>query len=473
MSFLGILGRKEVKEVDEIGIKKPKVLIGVAGFHGVMPECQENFFQFAYRLGRDNPDFDFFLKLVIKREQFRARNNLVDLALINDCEYLLMLDDDMVVPPDLFSRLVAHDKDIIGALYYQRGGGFHPVIMRQAEKKDGLKGIDFIHHFDKMLTKPGLYEADIIGGGCMLMKTDIFRKIPQPYFWIDGIVGTDVHLCNQLREAGVKIYVDTSIELGHQGEGEIITSRTIPKYSRAIGLENESLWNDLMAHYVMNDIQLESEMIKACSGNAREEEWNKVPRETWESVRDYYTQGGDWQVLNMAAYNLKYDQARDWAINDITKTVKPGATVVDLGCGIGYTSIAIAERNDMKVICMDIEGTPTLDFLRWRVLRHKLQDKIEIIGFENPIPDDLKEQADLIFMISVFDHLWDPKGMLEWVTRNTKHNGYLLCDTWRALKKKGEPQHIMKYDPHRVIHDFRKLGWRECPENPFLFRKEF
>jgi 2-polyprenyl-3-methyl-5-hydroxy-6-metoxy-1,4-benzoquinol methylase len=345
--------------------------------------------------------------------------------------------------------------------------------MRQTDKKDGLKGIDFIHHFDRSLTNPGLYEVDIIGGGCMLMKTDIFRKIPQPYFWIDGIVGTDVHLCNQLREAGVKIFVDTSIELGHQGDGEVITSRTIPKYSRVLGQVNERLWEDLKARYAMNDIQLESEVIKASSGTSRADEWNKVPRETWESVRDYYVQGGDWQILNMAAYNLKYDQARDWAINDIDRTVKPGSTVVDVGCGIGYTSIAIAERNKMNVISMDIEGTPTLEFLRWRIKKHSLEDKVKVVGFYNPIPDDLKEPADLILMISVFDHLWDPKGMLEWLTRNTKQNGYLLCDTWRNIKKHDEPQHIIKYDPHRIIHDFRKLGWRECAENPFLFRKEF
>lgn len=75
-------------------------------------------------------------------------------------------------------------------------------------------------------------------------------------------------------------------------------------------------------------------------------------------------------------------------------------------------------------------------------------------------------------MISVFDHLWDPYGTLEWLGRNVRKAGFLLCDTWRNMKDDEQPQHLVKYDPHRIIHDFRRMGWRDVPENPFLFLKE-
>ena len=466
-SWFGNGHAKEESEAPEV-LHKPRVLIGVAGFHGVIPECQENFFEFAYRCGRDNPEFDFCLKIIIKREQFRARNNLVDLAIVNDCQYLLMLDDDMVVPPDLFRRLHVHGKDVTGCLYYQRGGAYHPVIMKQTNKKDGLKGIQFIDHFDPMIRKPGLYQIDggIIGGGCMLFKTDVFRKIPQPYFWIDGIVGTDVHVCNQLNDAGVEIWCDTSIELGHVGEAEIVTSRTIPEYARALGVINEEFWGDLKEYFHLDDLQLESRIAQAAGGNAREEKWGKVGRKTWEEVKEYYQSFDGWHVLNLAAYNLRFDQARDWAINELPRLLPKGARIADVGCGNGYVSVPLAQKG-FQVTGLDIPG-PTSKFFNWRTKRAHCDFR----GISDPIPPDLNEPQDAVLLISVFDHLFDPRGMMEWITRNTNPGAYLVCDSWRTLHKDDEPQHIIKLDPHQVEREFKKLGWRLMPENPFLFKKE-
>lgn len=471
MGLLEFLGKTAATPSPKL--VKPKVLIGVAAFQGIVPEAQENFFRFAYRCGRDYPDYDFFVKFLIKREQFRARNNVVDMAIVNDCEYLLMLDDDMIVPPDLFGRLVAHGKDVVGCLYYQRGGAYHPVIMKQTSKKDGLKGIQFIQHFDRMITSPGLYKLDgVIGGGCMLFKTDVFRKIPQPYFWIDGIVGTDVHVCNQLRGAGIDIWVDTSIELGHVGEPQVVTSRTIPKYSRTVGEINEQLWGDLREYFCLTDDQLESEIVRASNGDARLKMWQQSPRETWEQVRAFYQEGGDWHVKGLAAFNLEYDQARDWAINDLSRLVKPDSRIIDYGAGIGYCTIPLAQRSNMRVVAVDLAGSPTMDFLKWRIKKHGLDHLVETQEFGQLTPQDLREPADGILLISVLDHLWAPYETLEWVNRNVRTGGFILCDTWRNMKDDNEPQHLIRYDPHRILHDFRRMGWRDVPENPFLFLKE-
>lgn len=461
----------EATEVDLV-VVKPKVLIGVAGFLGVIPECQENFFGFAYRCGRDNKEYDFLLKIIIKREQFRARNSLVDLAIANGCEWLLMLDDDMVIPPNLFKLLKRHDKDVMGALYYQRGGACHPVIMHQTNEKDGLKGIQFISHNDPMLANRGLYKIDgVIGGGCMLFKVDAFRKIPQPYFWIDGIVGTDVHVCNQFTQAGVELWVDTSIELGHVGEKQVITSRTLPHYSMVLGEINDQLWGDLKTHYMKDDLQLSSDMTRAADGEVRAAEWEKEPRDTWEQVRKYYQKSGPWHVLNLASFNVRFDQAREFVINGLQKFLKPGSHVVDYGCGIGYVSIPMAERLGYFVTALELQPSATMDFMRWRVTRHRLSDKITTIGFDEPIPPDLEHPADAVLMISVFDHLWDPMGALDWATRNTKPEAWLVVDSWRSTPMEKEPQHILKFDAHQVMREFKKRGWQEVPENPFLFKK--
>jgi len=473
MSLLNVFSRTEPEAVTPTETKKTKLLIGVAGFHGVIPEAQENFFQLAYRLGKDNPDMDCYLKVIIKREQFRARNNLVDLALINQVDYLLMLDDDMIVPTDLVKRLMAHDKDICGALYYQRGGAYHPVIMKQFNKKDGLKGVDFIHHFDPIIVNRGLHrlKQGVIGGGCMLIKREVLERLPQPVFWIDGIVGTDVHFCAQAEESGFEVWVDTSLELGHIGEAKTITSRTIPHYGRELGRISQQLWEDLRGYYVVDDMQLESMVTQAASGQARADHWNSEPRDTWEQVRAYYQDDGQWPVLNLSAYNLRFDQARDWAINELPKALKAGDRVIDYGCGVGYVDVPLGEKG-FPVEAIDLAKTQTMKFLQWRIQRHGLQDVITPHEFEGPVPEDLPVKAKAVLMISVLDHAWDPYGALAWAYRHLEPGGYLLCDSWRTIPKEDEPQHLIKFDPHKFLSYMRSQGWRELPDNPFLFQKE-
>ncbi len=470
-NFLHPRGKEKIQDIGtDTEVRKAKVLIGVPGFAGMIPECQENFFQMAYRMGRDCPEFDFYLRIVIKREQFRARNTLVDLAIVNGCDYLLMLDDDMTVPADLFKRLVAHNKDVIGALYYQRGGAYHPVIMRQYSRKDGLKGINFINHFDPMLAKPGLYKIKdgVIGGGCMLFKTEVFNKIQQPYFWIDGIVGTDVHICNKLGEANIDVWVDTSIELGHVGDPVTYTSRNIPQYGQKLGEVNEQLWEDLREHYVLNDMELEQKTYQAAGD--RTEIWRAKPRDTWESVREFYQGKDPWPVFNLALYNLKYDQARDWAINDMSRMVKPGSRVADVGCGLGYVSVPLAAAG-YNVTAIDLAGTAAMELLEWRQKKHKL-DTMHVLPHDTAVPPDLPEQQDMVLMISVWDHLFDGIGILDWIERNTHIGSYVLCDSWRGQPLEEEPQHINAMEPNKFIKEMKRRGFVETPENPILFKRE-
>lgn len=474
---MGFFSRKGVATEPVDHERKPRVLIGVPGFAGVQPEVQENFFAFAYHCGRYARDYDFCLKILTKREQFRARNHLVDLAIMNECDYLLMLDDDMVIPQDLFLKLVSHDKDVIGCLYYQRGGAYHPVLMRQKSAKDGFRSIEFLNHFDKALVQPGVHPVDVIGGGCLLFKVDVFRTMQQPYFWVDGIVGTDVSICTRLREAGIQPYADTSIELGHLGDKEVITSRTVPKYSQRIGRVNEQLWNDLKEYYLADDDELSSRMIRSSEGSIREDMWGDRG-EDWESIRAYYTQQADWQVLNLARYNLEYDQARDWALNELDRACPPGSTLIDYGAGLGYCSVPLAQ-DGYAVHALDLAGAPTLKFLDYRIARHNLDARpghaggVQVHRFDTELPPALPGvQADGVLLISVIDHLPDPYGALEWITAHVKPGGFLLCDTWRQIKKHDEPQHLCRFDPHKITRDLRKMGWREVPENPFLFIKE-
>ena len=125
-----------------------------------------------------------------------------------------------------FARPVQeHVPLIIGALYFQKGGLYHPVIMKEVERYEShngtkIYGCDF-YSIDELGC--GLMKVDVLGGGCQLIKKHVFDKIIEPIFYEDGIVGQDIYFCKKARNAGFEVYVDTSVTLGHcQMERRII-----------------------------------------------------------------------------------------------------------------------------------------------------------------------------------------------------------------------------------------------------------
>ena len=62
-------------------------------------------------------------------------------------------------------------KGIVGGLYYQRGGAYSPVIMQQSKDKSGYYCLTHEEVSGR------LQKVDVTGGGCMLMRKEIFDKI--------------------------------------------------------------------------------------------------------------------------------------------------------------------------------------------------------------------------------------------------------------------------------------------------------
>lgn len=200
---------------------KGRLLLGVPAWDGILAAAQEAFCGLCYHLGASCPHVEVSMQIVTRREQFRARNLLVAEAERLGCDWLLMLDDDMLPPPDLFQQLAQHDKGVVGALYWQRAAPYSPVAMRCTPAH---KTPQFLAHDAPELTTPGLYPVDVVGGGCVLYQRHVWHSIAPPPFWPDLDMSTDVGLCLRLRHAGIEIYLDTSLAVPHLGDPERITS---------------------------------------------------------------------------------------------------------------------------------------------------------------------------------------------------------------------------------------------------------
>ncbi len=139
------------------------------------------------------------------------RNDIVENAMAQGITHLMMCDTDMLYHPLTVPTLLAHKLPVVGALCYRRYVPFDPIMLRGS-----LGDYESIDEW-----KPGeLVEVDATGCGCLMFEMSVFRKMPKPWFkfrHLDGGegIGEDIGFCSDLKDAGYKIYVDTTVPSGH------------------------------------------------------------------------------------------------------------------------------------------------------------------------------------------------------------------------------------------------------------------
>jgi hypothetical protein len=145
------------------------------------------------------------------------RNDLVQQAFMNRCTHLIMCDSDQVYHRKTITRLLSHRLPVVGCLVYRRYPPFDPLMLR------GRQG----HYTSILEWEPeSLVEVDATGTGCLLFDMAVFRKLPFPWFRFrkgayGETIGEDFGACIDLKEAGYRIFVDTSIPAGHLSKMEI------------------------------------------------------------------------------------------------------------------------------------------------------------------------------------------------------------------------------------------------------------
>lgn len=146
-----------------------------------------------------------------------ARNNICDIAEKQQCTHIMFLDTDMTFPPDTIQKLLAHDLDIVGGLYFERYEPYKPAVFWK--HPDGDYALPHDIPYGQLL------ECDALATGCMLIKMDVFKRLTKPWFEYRvaeygskkeiKFFSEDIVFCERVKELGYKIFVDTSIECGH------------------------------------------------------------------------------------------------------------------------------------------------------------------------------------------------------------------------------------------------------------------
>ncbi len=221
----------ELPENTDPAVKR--VLVGIPLKGHTPPESYHDRMLMAYYMGskemkdsveKKNPRYEFVW--VNTGEIFIpfAREMLAAKALEWKCDYLFSVDDDMMAPYDLFYKLVKHDVDIVAPLAFTRNPPHRVVMFSTVEGFDSVVGKPYsinttVHNYPK----DRLVECDAVGFGACLIKTEVFRKMSQP--WFMGSIGTgeDIHFCLAAKKLGFRVFMDTATKLGHLSKPVIVT----------------------------------------------------------------------------------------------------------------------------------------------------------------------------------------------------------------------------------------------------------
>lgn len=143
-----------------------------------------------------------------------ARNKIVEYAIRDGMEWLFFLDYDVIPPPNAIARLLKWKAGVAAGVYHSKSAPSYPLLM--------IRGMN--HCFEDYETGD-LILVDGVGMGCTLIHMSVFDKIEKPYFrTVPGylkdrqygpMMTEDIYFCDKVRDAGVEILVDTSIQCGH------------------------------------------------------------------------------------------------------------------------------------------------------------------------------------------------------------------------------------------------------------------
>lgn len=177
--------------------------------------------------------------IIVGDDTAQARNALVRSALAEDADYILWIDADMIFPPDALLRLLKHNRDIIGADYRRRVPPFGKIGL--SIYPDDPKGLPMFKGEKGATQKTGLVERAILGLGLLLVRAEVYRALPTPWFARiyrpeqatadnpDGFSTEDSYFCQVARMNDYRIWCDLDLTAQVLHVGEAVVPWQLPE----------------------------------------------------------------------------------------------------------------------------------------------------------------------------------------------------------------------------------------------------
>lgn len=202
-----------------------KILIAVPTFENIYPDT----FKAIYDL--DVSGHDVLFEYVRGYDCATARNRIAQIAIDKKTDYVLMVDNDVVLPKDALINLTDDLKDVCLGFYAHRDSDNiyrGRTCVCKLLDENGVRYFNYPLESEYAATElaemkdKGEYKVRIHGGGmgCAFIKTSLFEKIKYPWYdWVNykgrGMLSEDLYFCEQCRTHSIPIYTDTRVNCGH------------------------------------------------------------------------------------------------------------------------------------------------------------------------------------------------------------------------------------------------------------------
>lgn len=171
-----------------------------------------------------------------------ARNRAAKAALEDapECDGIVWVDDDVLLPPTAIKRMLSYDKDFVTGVVFQKFGDLNPLI---AQWKGN--GFAWYREFPENVLAP----VDGCGFGCCYTSTKMLRDIAKaPDFKPDGWfnqfaanhfgqqkdpdqpMSEDFSFCMRAKLAGYQLWADTGLLCSHMIGPRYSTVNTYKRY---------------------------------------------------------------------------------------------------------------------------------------------------------------------------------------------------------------------------------------------------
>lgn len=204
-----------------------RILIAVPTFENIYPDTYRSIY------GLNTGEHEILFDYVRGYDCATARNHIAQMALDEKTDYVLMVDNDVVLPEDAILNLLDDPKDVCLGYYAHRDTDNiyrGRTCVCKLLMPDGQKYYNYPLESEytaqelKDLKSSGKYKVQIHGGGmgCALIKTSVFKRIQYPWYdWVNyggnnrGMLSEDLFFCEQCKKIKVPIYTDTRVGCGH------------------------------------------------------------------------------------------------------------------------------------------------------------------------------------------------------------------------------------------------------------------
>ena len=204
-----------------------RILITVPTFENIYPDTYQSIWDLDK--GGHTVDFSF----VRGYDCATARNRIADKAMKGGYDYVLMVDNDVVLPKTILIDMLDESVDVCLGYYAHRNeNNLYTGRVSACRLKDDRGMAYYNYPLESEYTaaemqamhEAGTKKIQIHGGGmgCALIRTEVFRRLRYPWYdWVNyadnnrGMLSEDLYFCEQCKHAGIPVYTDARAGSGH------------------------------------------------------------------------------------------------------------------------------------------------------------------------------------------------------------------------------------------------------------------